>query len=394
MMFGLALLDIAVGLVLIFIVLSIICSSIQEAFAALAGLRARNLRRAIELLLPDAPGPDNRPIALSHRTVLGHGLIGAVFGGPESSRSWFGRLWNRLKDLMRGCRPGTAASSYIVPSTFAAVVVAILQQNRDQIVSRDHLIHAINATTGKVVSTGDAETSRVNAPSSSAKATEDRSLKGITNALIAIAWRADRTPVDGQGLLTRFEAELASWFETTMQRISGWYTRQVRLFMATIALVVVVVLNVDIVRIASVLAADEQLRIELNSCADEALRTRDNDGAQGSDDPANDGETIAQVETVTLCPETYSQLGDLIGALPLGWPTDEPTEDTVDGTVAAPSGWSWHWIGHIPGWLLAIAAIMLGGPFWFDFLGKVSRLRGTGPRPRPGSEQPNTDSNS
>ena len=30
------------------------------------------------------------------------------------------------------------------------------------------------------------------------------------------------------------------------------------------------------------------------------------------------------------------------------------------------------------GWLLTVAAIMLGAPFWFDALGRLSRLRGTG----------------
>ena len=30
------------------------------------------------------------------------------------------------------------------------------------------------------------------------------------------------------------------------------------------------------------------------------------------------------------------------------------------------------------GWVITIAAISLGAPFWFDLLGKVANLRGSG----------------
>jgi len=45
------------------------------------------------------------------------------------------------------------------------------------------------------------------------------------------------------------------------------------------------------------------------------------------------------------------------------------------------------------GWLLTIAAISLGAPFWFDTLSRLARLRGTGkpeaPLPTSGRGQPN-----
>ncbi len=34
----------------------------------------------------------------------------------------------------------------------------------------------------------------------------------------------------------------------------------------------------------------------------------------------------------------------------------------------------------IVGWLLTIAAISLGAPFWFDLLSKISHLRASGTR--------------
>jgi hypothetical protein len=40
----------------------------------------------------------------------------------------------------------------------------------------------------------------------------------------------------------------------------------------------------------------------------------------------------------------------------------------------------WSWVGRPFGWLAIILALSLGAPFWFDVLGKFSRLRNTGNR--------------
>ena len=37
-----------------------------------------------------------------------------------------------------------------------------------------------------------------------------------------------------------------------------------------------------------------------------------------------------------------------------------------------------EWVERIVGWLVTIAAVSLGAPFWFDLLGKVANLRGAG----------------
>ena len=44
-------------------------------------------------------------------------------------------------------------------------------------------------------------------------------------------------------------------------------------------------------------------------------------------------------------------------------------------------------LGKIAGLLVTAFALTLGAPFWFDLLGKVSRLRGSGP-PAAGSAPP------
>jgi hypothetical protein len=40
-------------------------------------------------------------------------------------------------------------------------------------------------------------------------------------------------------------------------------------------------------------------------------------------------------------------------------------------------------ISHLFGWLLSIAAVSLGAPFWFDTLSRFVNLRGAGPAEKP-----------
>ena len=55
--------------------------------------------------------------------------------------------------------------------------------------------------------------------------------------------------------------------------------------------------------------------------------------------------------------------------LPVGWGANAP-----DNIFAA-----------IPGWVIAIAALNLGAPFWFDLLSRLARLRGSGVQAPPRS---------
>jgi hypothetical protein len=54
--------------------------------------------------------------------------------------------------------------------------------------------------------------------------------------------------------------------------------------------------------------------------------------------------------------------------LPLGW-----------SHATSPHNLFWDGFGKVLGLLVTAFALTLGAPFWFDLLGKVSNLRGSGP---------------
>ena len=94
------------------------------------------------------------------------------------------------------------------------------------------------------------------------------------------------------------------------------------------------------------------------------------DQASSDGDSANGGED----GTPSLAERLETLRGDL-GTFPIGYP--EGFHILCCFTLSM-----------VVGWLLTIGAISLGAPFWFDLLGKVSHLRGSGTREADRAKKP------
>src|SRR5262245_44193570 len=66
--------------------------------------------------------------------------------------------------------------------------------------------------------------------------------------------------VGAQDSMQAFEASVARWYDDHMARVSGWYKRHVRWISLSIGLVLVMVFNLDAIRIADSLYSDQAVR--------------------------------------------------------------------------------------------------------------------------------------
>jgi len=221
-MFG-PVIDTVVALVFVYLVLSLLCSAIQEWIAQLLGLRSTNLHERLADLITDAG-------ALQ---VLDHGVMNGL-GGNGSLADW---LTAKL-GWPDGKRP-----SHLPTDRFVSAFMATIGQAADDGQKLQAAIQAI----------------------------PDPRLRQAATALLN----------DAKGDVDAFRTRLAAWFDEAMATASAIYRRKVQWWLLAIGLVVTVALNVDTLRVARVIFGNETLRAALvadavqvaGSTADRALPT-------------------------------------------------------------------------------------------------------------------------
>jgi hypothetical protein len=311
-MLGSTMLDVAIGIVFVFVLLSTVCSAIREGIEAKLKTRAAYLEQGIRELLHDIDGK-----GLAH-SFFNHPLIFALYSGGYSGSAQPGKARPKL------LAQGGSLPSYIPARSFAVALLDI-------------------AAKGPV--TDDV---------SSGPAAPELSIESVRASVLNLknppVQRALLAAIDmAQGDLDRARANIEAWFDTAMDRVSGWYKRTTHWIIFWIALTLAVGLNIDTLAIADYLYRNDAAREAVVALASEATNNESEAG-------------IAYEAAAT-------QLKSL--GLPIGW-SDSWQRSGVSG-----HGSVWGIVGPILGWLVTAFAATLGAPFWFDLLNKIMVIRST-----------------
>lgn len=301
---GIAALDVLIGLFFLYFLLSIVCSSINEAIAAVFNMRASYLERGIRTLLSREGNV---------KSFYSHWRMRALIKPP-------GRIFK-----------GPRKPSYIPSRTFALTLLDTFAPPASAAESDDLIARAERAL-------GPGEESESSRPT--------EIVRGLLRDALAEA-RGDRD---------RFRATIERSFDDVMDRASGWYKRRVQLILFFLALGLVCVINADSSALAQRLWKDDALRAAVVSQANKVVQA-------GGAACAQTGGEVTRADAAANCVDEVNKFG-----LPLGWSHD-----------TSPHDFFWEGLGKVLGLLVTAFALTLGAPFWFDLLGRVSRLRGSGP---------------
>ena len=170
-----------------------------------------------------------------------------------------------------------------------------------------------------------------------------------------------------------FEANVARWYDDHMDRVSGWYKRHVRWFSLAIGLILVLLFNINTIRLADSLYSNQAVQGSVVTVATQKS------SCQGTEPAACLADLQAKVGQ-------FSSFG-----LPVGWP-DLPACATRHCSWLARHGLInvnktsgidnvWAFLLVLLGWALTVGALTPGARFWFDLLSKLGSLRSTGPKP-------------
>ncbi|MDB4950937.1 MAG: hypothetical protein JWM27_3586 [Gemmatimonadetes bacterium] len=319
-MFGSTMLDVGIGLILVYLLMSVVASAVREGVEAWLKTRAVDLERGIRELLHDTSGT---------------GLTVALYSHPLISSLYHG-TYNPLHIKDNGHMPGrTRLPSYIPASNFALALLDVAARGRDPT---------------------DVHAAGPNSPA----LTLDSVRSNIHNIENPAVQRALLAAVDAaQGDLQRAQKNVEAWFNGSMDRVSGWYKRRTQRAVLLIGLTITVALNVNTISIANALLRDPALRARVVKQAEKV-----------AGDSAYAGSAAAGQADST----TFRQKVGAIEALglPIGW------SDGYRGPMVGRSGnEAWDDVTPIIGWLLTAFAVSLGAPFWFDVLNRVMVIRST-----------------
>jgi hypothetical protein len=394
-MFGSQIIDVAIGIIFVYLLLSLMCSALNEIIEA----RLKNRAKSLEIGIRNLLGNDKLADAF-----YDHALISSLF-----------------KDNQK--------PSYIPSRTFALALMNMVAP-QPTVDDGSNPLQIFRETVAQIKDDGRA------AP--------------IKEALMALA-------DDAQGDINKLRTNIENWYDDTMDRVSGWYKRRTHTIIIFLGLGIAIASNADSAYIARTLSNDAALRNSLVSAAqafaanekpagpaqqtpaqngnsnsasnptrNESVQrntnanvsTSKNSGSQNNSAALKGGGTATQSSNPPAkgggaTPPTTDANEDKTGAqasksaqtmfqenldriqglgLPIGWnlETSDPHLKWPGLRIwqpGVPTAWfeqiRFHWLG----WVLTALAISLGAPFWFDMLNKLIVVRSTvKPKEKSGDE--------
>jgi len=420
-MFNNVVLNVAIGLVFIYLLYSLLATTIKEFIATLFSYRSRMLERGIEQML------DGKNYSYYWWDKLVNVLLWlwykitrktttvvnkAAVATDSSSNSYF------RKGVMDPVPTKTAVNAPYLKRAklnkkaklFAAHITehALYRRSAENsILSKkpaylsasmfaDILIDVLKPAKGQAVTLNDLSQALDTLP-----AIND-DLKDILRIYMEQA----------NGDLQKFRLLVEQWYDETMDRVSGWYKKQANKVLFIIGLVLAFIFNISTISIVNTLSGDETIQKAIVQNASDYVKTHviPDSTQKGPDSAAiaNDS-TFAiargQLDSIkALYNGTIATNNNLLG---LGWgdygyakDSAQWMQDSINkaavketlpakkpqrpkfwgkiGYVLATSFGSWK---ILLGFLITALAISLGAPFWFDLLNKFVNLRVSGEKP-------------
>ncbi len=347
-MSGFPIVDLVIGMIFIYFLLSIICSSAVEMILTVKQIRAKILEKwLLRIFDKNVTLPDGKTLPLG-QAIMDHCSVTAL--------------------AAKGTSP-----SYIDAKNFTS---ALLEK-----------ITFDPANPKSIATTFDAFiTSLQNTQSLSTE---------FQRVLIAYAYEAKDTyqSVSAKTIseLEIFRTKVENWYDSSMDRLTGVLKKNhSRPATIAVAIAASLLLNADSISLARYLYTNPDARARIVAQASEAMNDSLNKkyntaiaALHSLNDSSGDKQIIAAYKQNL---DNIANTKALLAAdLPLGW--NGNVFNDARGAFSP-----WLILSKICGLAATVLAMVMGAPFWFDLLNKVANLRGAGPKPlaAPNEDNKNT----
>ncbi|SDJ15089.1 hypothetical protein [Nonomuraea jiangxiensis] len=333
--------DLALGLVVSFLLLSLLVSGLNEAFVRLLSIRSKflwaylrdtmdgadeksgswlpakvlDVFRVLPFLRDPRPRHSDRPAPTEPGKV------------PESTTgdSMIKLLYQRVQEIDHAKRGRTSISN-IPPARFAVAVMELASAENGDV---EEFLRKLQQIDSPLYG----------------------HLKGV--------WETAQHDLD------RFRQGVETWFDGEMQRLSSLYRRYVKWVVAVLGVVVTLLFTMDGLEYAKTLLRDNAFRASVTAVAEagpdayEELKAR----CTGGDPVPCVTETLSQPALVTMLDQALVSVSI-------------PAQG--DPTVHWNGGLWWdriNTLSHWPGFLLTYVALLFGAPFWWDVFRRITGIK-------------------
>ncbi len=329
-------LEIVIGLIFVYFLLSILASIVQEIFANFTSLRGKLLLKSAASMLELDSKEAQKALTdmFKNSKVYQKYLTKGFFGGK--------------------------LPAYLSPTQFVTVVKDMLENNASsEAGAGERSLDAPSAGGGN----GGIDLSGV----------KDKDLRGHLETLQAqMALNTRDITDDFRQEINKAEQAIATYFDEMMSLTSSWYKRNVQYIIVTIGFLIAVAFDADTFAIYRSLSQNSSARQEVLQIATDFVAS---DSYSKYQSPGVNPDSASQEEISANLDSLKGQLNmliqeDLEGAatpLGLGW-----KESDYKGVSV------WDWLLKLLGWAVTALAISQGAPFWFDLLKLLTRSGGQG----------------
>ncbi|MBW4624750.1 MAG: hypothetical protein KME49_04370 [Brasilonema octagenarum HA4186-MV1] len=376
--------DIAVGLIFIYLILSLLTSEVQELISTFLQWRGKHLKKSIQLLV--AGGSETQQQDIDDATVLVHKLyqdplINTLNQQAQKLVEKEVQEINQFRYNSKALKEKQSSPSYIPSETFAITLLEALRipelVNFVQTPSerKTNLYMVLSSYKQlKTAITDKNSDSYQQIHNIYGDITENNEFKKLVqdlpeyvpnNLITSLSVLAQRSKLKIDNIkdeTSQFQKEVETWFDRSMDRASGVYKRNAKGVAILIGISVAILTNTDTFFLLKRLSQDSAVR---SAITESAIQQKDFLNDQNA----------------------RSQFQELLGnaSVPIGWQNIsqqfEPLKTSRGNSAQMFILRIWLAFKILFGWIVSGLAIAMGAPFWFDVLNKVINVRNSGPKP-------------
>jgi hypothetical protein len=364
--------ELGIGLVLAFLLLSLLVSGLNEGLNRLFSIRSKFLWAYLRDMIDGGVRVQTKQGTVEWRSRIPNSVVDVLWRAAFNRVPKENPQGDPRPDFGPPPPPPTAP-----PSKLSADVLYERLQGIDRAKGRRSSISQIPA---QRFAAALIEHAMASGKSIEALLAELRDSKSPLHAPLKGAWEA------AEGRLEPFKAGVEDWFDGEMQRLSRLYRRSARWVIAVLAVLVGLFVGFDSLAYGQSLLSDSAYRTQvvavasgdpdkLTSLQEQCLKLEGQKDGEPSTDP------FECISDVLSNPALTQVLGSSLVRIDLATAEDPRLDlnwQRWQERVRNPA----HW----PGILLTVIALLFGAPFWWDILRRLTGVRSAASiSSRPGS---------